>query len=216
MLRPRFLLILLISGLFIVALAGSPTRDQFIAQTKQLEKLIPGYSGSYYDRKNNEIVIRIAPHLNPELSKKFVKQTSELPLGSRLPLPRALAQEYERIFRNIRLGGYNKNIPIRFELGKYTWSQHLKWRKQILRFRNNKRSMASYGYSTWPEDCTIYYAGIRSTIKDVTYILIHETCDDAFIKSLFQAIEQQLEIPRDALEIWRVPNWTAMPLDKKP
>jgi len=212
----RVLAVFLVGFLATLAWAGSPAMDKLLAQVQQLEEQIPGYGGAYYDRESHEIVIRIVPHLNPELSKELGKQAGELPIGSELRLPRDLAQKYEQIFRKVRLGGFNKDKLIRFEVGKYTWSQHLLWRKQLLRFRNNKRSMASYGYPIWPKNCTIYYAGMRNVMDDVTYILIHETCDDAFIEALLLALEQRLKIPRDALEVWRVPNWTAVPLNKRP
>ena len=202
----------LVGLVFGIVLATGPTTDRVLREIKLLEERIPGYSGMYYDREHNEYVVRIVPRLNPKLRKLLGRQMEALPLGRELRLPRTLARSYEQTIRSVRLGPPRSALPVRFEVGRYTWSEHLAWTKRLLRFRNNKESMRAYGYATWPEDCTIYYAGLRSVKKDVSYILIHETCDEAFISALFTALKKELGIPADALEIWRVPNWTGNPL----
>lgn len=213
----RLLLVVLAAAL--VSISQAQTHEHFVEMTKQLEAAIPGYSGAYYDRESKTIVVRIVPALNPKIMRQLGRRADSLPVGRELRLPKNLAKEYVSAFRSIRLGPSRSHMPdplshtpVRFEVGKYTWSQVFTWRKIILRFRNNKKSMAPYGYAVWPDNCTIYYVGMRDIIKDRDRILLHETCDEAFVKALFLALKNELGIPPDAVTIWRVPNWTAEPL----
>ncbi len=206
----RLLLVVLATAL--ISISQAQTYEHFVEMTKQLEAAIPGYSGVYYDRESHTYVVRIVPALNPKIKRLLGRQADSLPVGRELRLPKYLTKKYVSAVRAIRLGPQRNHVPIRFEVGKYTWSQIFTWRKKILRFRNNKKSMAPYGYAVWPDNCTIYYVGMRDIIKDRDRILLHETCDEAFVRALSLALKNELGIPPDAVTIWRVPNWTAEPL----
>jgi len=205
-------LLLVVLAIALIPISQAQTHERFVEMTKRLETAIPGYSGVYYDRESRTYVVRIVPALNPKIKRLLGRQADSLPVGRVLRLPKSLAKEYESAVRSIRLGPLRSRAPVRFEAGKYTWSQVFTWRKKILRFRNDKKSMAPYGYDVWPDNCTIYYVGMRDIIKDRDRILLHETCDEAFVEALFRALKNELGVPPDAVTIWRVPNWTAEPL----